>query len=57
MKRFFCYLTAILIMLSDIFSLSVSVQAKSKKQAEFDPGQLFARSAVLMDADSGRILA
>lgn len=56
MKRFFCYLTAILITFSGIFSLAVSVQAKPKKQEAFDTGQLFARSAVLMDADSGRVL-
>ena len=56
MKRLLCYLTAIAITFLCIFSLDLPVQAKRKKTAEFDKSQLYARSAVLMDADSGRLL-
>ncbi len=56
MKRALCYLTAVIITFLSLCPLSVPVQAKQKKTAEFDTGQLYARSAVLMDADSGRVL-
>jgi len=56
MKRTLCYLTAILLLLSSIYQQPVPVQAASRKQAEFKESELYARSAVLMDADSGRVL-
>lgn len=56
MKRVLCYLTAIIITFLSIFTLDLPVQAKRKKTAEFEKSQLYARSAVLMDADSGRLL-
>lgn len=60
MKRVLCYLTAILFTCFSIFLPDIPVQAKPKAPAKsgsaFDTGQLYARSAVLMDADSGRVL-
>ncbi|MDE7311801.1 MAG: D-alanyl-D-alanine carboxypeptidase [Eubacterium sp.] len=56
MKRALCYLIAIIFSILSLHPLSVQVQAKQKNTAEFDESQLYARSAVLMDADSGRIL-
>lgn len=56
MKRALCYMTAILLILSALYLPSVPVQAASEKKAEFKESELYARSAVLMDADSGRVL-
>lgn len=56
MKRALCYLTAILLLLSGVYQLPVPVQAASGQKAEFKESELYARSAVLMDADSGRVL-
>lgn len=56
MKRAICYLTAVIFTFLSIFPLPVPAYAKQKKKVDFDVGQLYARSAVLMDADSGRIL-
>lgn len=56
MKRALCYLTAVLLLFSSIYRLPVSVRAASRKKAEFKESELYARSAVLMDADSGRVL-
>lgn len=56
MKRALCYLTAMIVTFLSIFPYSIPAQAKPKKAAEFDERQLYSRAAVLMDADSGRIL-
>ncbi len=56
MKRALCYLTVAIVTFLSVFQLSVPAYAKQTKTAEFDVGQLYARSAVLMDADSGRVL-
>ena len=56
MKRALCYLTAIIFTFLSICPYPRPVQAKPKKAAEFDESQLYARAAVLMDADSGRVL-
>lgn len=56
MKRVICYLAAAIVAFVSIFPLPVQVYAKQKKTADFDVSQLYSRSAVLMDADSGRVL-
>lgn len=56
MKRALCYLTAVLLLFSSIYRLTVSVRAASGQKAEFKESELYARAAVLMDADSGRVL-
>ena len=56
MKRVLCYLTAILLLLSSVYQLPVPVKAASGQKTEFKESELYARSAVLMDADSGRVL-
>lgn len=56
MKRVLCYLTAVIFLLFSFHPRLVQLQAKSKKAAEFNESELYARAAVLMDADSGRIL-
>lgn len=56
MKRALCYLTAVIFTFLSLHPLSMCVQAKPKKAAGFDESQLYARAAVLMDADSGRVL-
>lgn len=56
MKRALCYLTAVLLFFSSIYQLPVPVRAASGQKAEFKESELYARAAVLMDADSGRVL-
>lgn len=56
MKRALCYLMAVLLLFSSIYRLPVSVRAASGQKAEFKESELYARAAVLMDADSGRVL-
>lgn len=56
MERALCYLMAVLLLFSSIYRLPVSVRAASGQKAEFKESELYARAAVLMDADSGRVL-
>lgn len=55
MKRVFCFLSAVLMMLSNL-SYPSCVLAKPQSAEEINESELYARSAVLMDAGSGRVL-
>ena len=56
MKRVLCLLSAILFTLSCLHPVSVLAQPEPKSFSELNENDLYARSAVLMDADSGRVL-
>lgn len=53
MKRVLCYIVTLFFILSCFQPISA---AKTKSCASIDEADLYARSAVLMDADSGRVL-
>lgn len=56
MKRVLCYLTAIFLTLSSMKPAFALAETKPGQSAGLSESELYARSAVLMDADSGRVL-
>ncbi len=56
MKRIFCYLAAFLLAFSLFFQPAAAWAQTANKRTPFNENDIYARSAVLMDASTGRVL-